>query len=168
MIYGGKIITSINTAIVDAQETRIQVVRGFIHHLCLSFPPGPSGLVGVRARMGSFQFFPRTHGEWFVGDNVQFSFDESLYIETPSNQITVDTYNLDTEFEHAVHVWFGIVLEDTFIARYVPTLTADYFKEMLMILKMEDRAQTEAERVFALQSLSDFSGVLGTGGGGGE
>jgi len=162
MIYGGKINTTANTSIAEALETRIQAVKGFIHHISLYFPPGPSGLVGVRASISSFQFFPRTHSEWFIADNVHFSFDESMFIDNPSAEITVDTYNLDTEYDHDIYIWFGVVLEDTFIARYVPTLTADYFREMLTVLKMEDSAKTDAEHLAAVQSLSDFSSIMGT------
>jgi hypothetical protein len=74
-----------------------------VTQILIVFPPGPSGLVGVRIEYGSTPVYPNNSGSYFVADNY--------VIEIPvTNQEQGGTwaargYNND-EFTHVIPVWF--------------------------------------------------------------
>lgn len=160
MIYGEVITTLAERSIASPLETRIDVVKGFIHHIDVVFPPGPSGLVGLRVLAGVFQIHPVSYGQWFVGDNIHFDHEVSFYLENPPYELTVQTYNVDTAYPHDVEVWFGIVLEEEFIARFAPGVSAKLFAEQIRGVFEEQEAKREAALLAAQAGAAGLYGAM--------
>ena len=71
--------------------------------ILLVFPPGCSGLVGVRVEHGGTQIFPLDPGTWFIFDDYTIELDPSE--PNTSGQWHVAGYNLDTN-QHTISSYF--------------------------------------------------------------
>jgi hypothetical protein len=119
-----------------------------IYRFELSFPPGSSGLVGVRVLDHTTQLYPYDTGEWFTGDDELIAFDESHLIEIEPFELVILSYNADEKYSHAVQLRLGFVTRDVYIARFLPGLAGEQiaaaFKAVSDAQAAERSAQTAA------------------------
>lgn len=125
MIYGGVISTPANTAASSPLRTKVSVTAGLLYHAKIVFPPGPSGLLHVQVFDGSYQLFPTTLGQSFVGDNLLLQFDELYFKEIEPYFLDVLTWNLDDTYAHEVQVMLSLASREEYIARYLPGMQTD-------------------------------------------
>lgn len=131
MIYTAEIHTPMNTPALTPLETWIDVTSGMIYVLKLYFPPGSSGLLHVQIFDSGLQLFPSTIGESFSGDNLALSFDETYPKLEPPWFLRVLSWNLDTDYDHEMHIAIGQVSKEEYISRFVgSTAIADALKAM--------------------------------------
>lgn len=161
MIYTKSIATPANTAKATPLVTRMRVTRGVVYQVDVMFPPGPSGLVGVRIFHEAEQVWPTDADEFFYGDNTLVTFQESRLFTIDPLQFSVKTFNLDTAFEHTVQVRIGIADQREYQARYLPSIAAQYTADILL---RQAEAQAEANRVVLAKLQSDLSGIGGESG----
>lgn len=74
-----------------------------VSQVILSFPPGCSGLVGVRVEHGGSQVYPLTPGTWFILDDYTLPIPVSG--QGNSGQWHVAGYNTDFN-QHTVEAYF--------------------------------------------------------------
>lgn len=122
MIYGGVISTPANTPASSPLSTIYTVTEGIVYHLMVVFPPGPSGLLHVQIFDASYQVFPTTIGESFVGDNYAYDLDVLYAKDDQPFLFTVKTWNLDETYAHEVSVFLSMETSEEYKARYLPMI----------------------------------------------
>jgi hypothetical protein len=131
MIYGGTIVTPMNTPATAPLKSVFYCTEGMIYVVKVYFPPGSSGLLHVQVFDADYQIFPTTIGQSFSGDNIQFSFDETYDKSNPPHELIVKSWNTDTDYDHEVGLYIGFVSKDEYIQRFVgSTAVADILKGM--------------------------------------
>ena len=131
MIYGGAILTPMNTLPGAPLRTVWPVGEGMIYVVKLYFPPGSSGLLHVQVFDASYQAWPTTIGQSFSGDNMQLSFDETYNKMGPPWELVVVSWNTDTDYDHEFGLYMGFVSKEEYIQRFVgSTAVADILKSM--------------------------------------
>jgi hypothetical protein len=82
----------------------VEIEANFVSSIEVRFPPGPSGLLGVRVLYGAEQIFPKPPNEYVWGDD-ETVYDDTIW-ETPSLRcvLTVEGLNLDDTYPHTVYV----------------------------------------------------------------
>lgn len=141
MIFHASITTDANTAIATPKKTNLTVIKGLIYKIGVYFPPGSYGLAGVQIFDKDYQMYPSTTGQWFIGENLLYEFEDTYFKTTEPLNFTIKTYNLDTDYEHKINVMVAMVSEKIFIARYVPTEQYQLMKQIL-----QEIAEEQAER----------------------
>jgi hypothetical protein len=142
MIFSHKITITADTAAAAYQSEKMNIDKGFVYRVEVEFPPGPSGLSGVQIHDGGYQVWPTTPGQWFVSDAHIIGFDDSYLKAVEPWIFEIRGYNTDTLFNHSVFIRIGLVSAEVFMARFLPTYTYKYFKQILVELE----AQQEARR----------------------
>jgi hypothetical protein len=86
-----------------ATET-VEVEANFVSSIEVRFPPGPSGLLGVRVLYGAEQIFPKPAQSFVWGDD-ETVYDDTIW-ETPAPRctLTVEGVNLDDTYPHTAYV----------------------------------------------------------------
>jgi len=131
MIYSAEIHTPMNTPALTPLETWMDVTSGMIYVMKIYFPPGSAGLMHVQIYDSGYQLFPSTIGESFSGDNLALSFDETYPKLEPPWFLRIRSWNLDTDYDHEVHIQIGMVSKEEYISRFVgSTAIADALKAM--------------------------------------
>jgi len=122
----------------DLKPTRLYVTKGLVYKVEFYFPSGSAGLMGVAVFDGMYQVWPSSVGEFFKGEDQMISFDDLYLKEAAPFEFQCYTYNEDEKYPHEVSVRIGLVSKEVFQARYLPSKSAEVFKQVL--------AQMEAER----------------------
>lgn len=135
MIYTATINTAANTSKDSELRTKLTINQGLLYQYEVYFPPGSSGLTGVRLVVGKHQLYPTSLGEYFFGDNITISFQETALLNFKTNYIDVYTYNSDTQYDHKVQVRLGIISDPDLIQRYIPGQSGQKTVEALKELK---------------------------------
>ncbi len=138
MIYTANITTPKDTSLTALKITRLHVTKGLVYKVEFYFPAGSAGLMGVAVFDGLYQVWPSTVGVFFTGQDQMITFDDLYLKEAQPFEFQCYTYNLDDTYEHLVSVRIGLVSKEVFQARYLPSKSAEVFKQVL--------AQMEAER----------------------
>ena len=138
MIYTANITTPANTVQTNPKLTRMHVTKGLVYKVEFYFPAGSAGLMGVAVFDGLYQVWPSSVGEFFTGQDQMITFDDLYLKEAAPFEFQCYTYNEDDTHEHFVSVRIGLVSKEVFQARYLPSKSAEVFKQVL--------AQMEAER----------------------
>ncbi|HDZ38745.1 MAG TPA: hypothetical protein ENH62_10725 [Marinobacter sp.] len=138
MIYTANITTPKDTSLTALKRTRLHVTKGLVYKVEFYFPAGSAGLMGVAVFDGLYQVWPSTVGVFFTGQDQMITFDDLYLKEAQPFEFQCYTYNLDDTYEHLVSVRIGLVSKEVFQARYLPSKSAEVFKQVL--------AQMEAER----------------------
>ena len=81
-----------------------------VTQILLVFPPGCSGLVGVRVEHGGAQLYPLVPGTWFIFDD--FTVVIPVTSQGEAGQWHVAGYNQDA-FEHTIQAYFYYDYVDT-------------------------------------------------------
>lgn len=84
--------------------TEILAANGIVRQVRILFPSGSAGLSHVRILHNFFQVWPSTPDVWYRGDDMQIVFTETYLMDDGINRITVQGYNEDDTFSHAVIV----------------------------------------------------------------
>lgn len=151
MIYVADITTPANTPQTSLQKTRIHVTNGLVYKVEFYFPSGSQGLMGVAVFDGLYQVWPSNIGEFFIGSEVNISFDDLYLKESAPFEFQCYTYNIDEIYDHLVVVRIGLVSNDVYMARFLPAKTFEYFTELLEKMQLE-REQQEKQQQIVIES----------------
>lgn len=146
MIYSAHITTPKNTAATAPKRSRLYVTNGLVYRVEFYFPYGSAGLMGVGIYDGLFSVWPSTVGEWLLADGVLISFDDLYLKEAAPFQFDILTYNTDDTYDHIVDVRLGMVSKRVYQARYMPTISWEYFVDMLATLQARQQAEWERQQ----------------------
>ena len=144
MIYGLDIDTPANTQKTDPKITDLHLTNGLVYRLALRFPPGSAGLMGVKIFSGAFQVWPSSRETWFRGDDDIIAFDDTYLVTVEPFLFQIITYNEDDTYDHEVLLRVGLVSEDIFMARFLPSYAYEDYKKMLIELQKDDKARKAA------------------------
>lgn len=146
MIYVVDITTPANTAKTSLQKTTLHVTSGLVYKVEFYFPSGSQGLMGVAVFDGLYQVWPSNIGEFFIGSEVNISFDDLYLKQSAPFEFQCYTYNTDEIYDHLVVVRIGLVSNDVYMARFLPTKTFEYFTELLEKMRLERQQQEALQR----------------------
>jgi len=139
MIYGVTKVTAANTAQNNPDKTIIRVTNGFVYRVYLFFPFGPAGLLHAQIFDGSYQVWPSTIGDSFHVEGSVIDFEDCYFKMTPPYEFKLVTWNLDDTLEHEVQVKIGMVSQDIYIARFLPSYAYNQLSEILSKQEQEKR-----------------------------
>ena len=131
MIYTATVETAHSTLESNPKRTTLKLTKGMIYRVAFYFPPGPSGLVGVRVLHSHYQVWPNKPEEFFYGDNITIEFEDTFLLSAPPFELDIYTWNTDTAYAHTIQVRVGFVSEEIFMARYLPTIGAEKIGEVI-------------------------------------
>lgn len=99
---------------VGEATQKMTLEKGFISHVWLRFPQGPSGLAGVRIYNAAddTQLWPGGADTYFTGDNEIIDFDTEKDIEQDIELdycVVLHGYNSDDSYEHGILVRIWVV-----------------------------------------------------------
>lgn len=147
MIYSASITTLKSPATPPLMKTIMKVTKGLVYKVEFYFPPGSAGMMGVAVFDGLFQVWPSSVGDFFTGDDVLISFDD-LYLKNAAPfQFDVYTYNEDDVFPHEVHVRLGLVSNEVYMARFMPTRRWQHFVELRKQMQKDRDVQAQEQRI---------------------
>jgi hypothetical protein len=146
MIYGRWLSVPANTSMVSPSYYDLKCSRGLLYQAQVYFPPGPSGLLGLKVHDEGFQLYPSVNNEWFRGDNLLLAFGDRYFLASAGAVLRIYTYNLDDTYAHEVWAGFGIVSEEAFIASFLPSLSMDRIGETIAELIASQTAEKAARR----------------------
>lgn len=109
----------------DPTRFQVQLVRGIVQPLEVIFPPGPAGLVGVRAYQGSHQLVPQRDTTWLTGDGITYPHATPIDLLAAPYTITVEGYNEDETYDHTIIFRFSITVPVTDPATLIIELLKD-------------------------------------------
>lgn len=141
---------TIETESGESEHQILHVTKGLIYRVEVDFPAGCAGLLKVRINDGGHQLYPSSPGETFHTDGKVIAFEDTYLKFAEPFQFDVYTENEDEEYPHTIQVRMGMVSEEIFMARFLPTYTYKYFQQMLreMQREQEDRYAAIREHPF--------------------
>lgn len=142
MIYQTTISTPITLYVDTPLRTVLKVAKGLVYKIEVDFPPGPQGLLKVRIFDGGHQMWPSSPDEYFQTDGYCISFEDTFLKLAEPYQFDILTWNIDETYAHTVTVRIGLVSQELYMARFLPTIAY----EQLLKLIQEEQAKQEAER----------------------
>jgi len=146
VIYQATIKTLAGLADFTYLQSTLKVTKGLVYKVEIAFPPGCANLLKVRIFDGGHQTWPSNLDESFHTDGFVISFDDTLLKLAAPFQYTIHTVNEDTIYDHSVTIRIGMVSEEMYIARFLPSMA---YQQMLEVLRAEterQEAQVELER----------------------
>lgn len=147
MIYSKHITTVKDTAKTVLKRTVLNVTKGLVYKVEIYFPSGSAGLAGVAIFDGSYQCWPSTPGEYFIGESQLISFDDLYLKEAAPYTFQIFTYNLDDTHSHAIGVRIGLVSQDAFLARFMPTKGTEFMADLVQKLNREQAVIQGSQKV---------------------
>jgi hypothetical protein len=148
MIYSATITTAVGRSQSNPLRTELRITKGLVYKVELDFPPGSAGLLGAAIFDGGFQVWPSTLGQWFTGDGIVISFDDTYLKEAEPFLFDVVTFNDDDTYAHKLTIRIGLVSKEIFMARFLPSMQYDRFEELiekLITQQAEAAAEQQAE-----------------------
>lgn len=142
MIYQKTISTIITDYATTPKRTILEVCKGLVYKVEIDFPTGPASLLKVQIYDGSHQVWPSTPGEFFHSDGFCISFDDTLLKLAAPFQYNIYTWNECESWPHSVTVRIGMVSNEIYIARFLPSVA---YEQMMKVLREETKRQ-EAEK----------------------
>ncbi len=137
MIYTADITTSSNTAKSDPLVTQIKVVKGLVYRVEIEFPPGAAGLHHVVIFDGGHQVWPTSPTVTFHGGWSLIGFDDTYLKLAAPFEFQAYSWNLDDTYDHLIQVRIGMVSDEVFMARYLPTYAYEHFFKLIEAVKFE-------------------------------
>ena len=92
----------------DPLRREVTLPRGIIEELDVIFPPGPVGLVGVRAFRGIHQIIPFRYKDWLVGEDITFNYRTPVELLSEPYVVILEGYNEDEVYDHTVIFRFTV------------------------------------------------------------
>lgn len=102
--------------------------------------------MGVAVFDGLYQAWPSSVGEFFIGEAHVISFDDLYLKEAAPFEFQCYTYNTDTVYDHAVSVRIGLVSQEVFLARYLPTRSEEYLAKLIERMAIEQADMANWQR----------------------
>ena len=103
--------------------TRLAVTKGLVYKFHLYAPHGAMGLHYVQVFDGSYQLWPSSPGSAFRGDGIQVDWDDIYLKVVEPYEFTIKSWNLDDTYEHLTVIGVGLVSEEAFMARFLPSMS---------------------------------------------
>lgn len=147
MIYVNNITIPANTVASSPTLERLKVITGLVYKVEFMFPPGCSGLAHVVVNDGGYQVWPSTPDTDFACDDYTIEFEDTYLKTVAPLEFQIYGYNEDETYAHTIQVRIGMVDQDIFIARFLPTY--GYGELMQLMTKLEK--QEEERRQQALK-----------------
>ncbi len=108
-IFEQKITVARNANGGTAGTQDIVMKKGFVAHVQLRFPTGPSGLLQIQIFDVGVQLWPGTVDSFFIGDNEAIDFDVEYDIPLigADYKLTIRGVNIDDSYSHGclVRIW---------------------------------------------------------------
>lgn len=142
MIYTKTVTTLSGTS----KHVVMPVTSGLVYKVEVEFPGGCAGLLSVAINDGGHQLYPSSPGETFASDDHVIAFDDTYLKTAAPFQFDIYTKNDDDTYPHKVQIRVGMVSAEIFMARFLPTYTYKYFKEMLDVMAKEQEERLAAIR----------------------
>lgn len=152
MIYLFDEAIPINTLPDNPANYEMPVTRGLVYRIEVTFPPGSFGLAGIRIFNGSYQVWPSTPGKWFRGDNVKIGFDEMYLFDEAPFLFQVQAYNRDSVWSHTIFARIGMVSKKQYMARFLPSVSFEYWRQMLEEIEADQNSQVEEQQRQSLET----------------
>lgn len=148
MIYIANITIPKVTPAIQPVCERVKISLGLIYKVEIQFPPGCGGLAHLVINDGGYQVWPSTPGRDFATDDYTISFEDNYLKQADPSELQIYGYNEDETYPHTLQVRFGVASRDEFMARYLPTMTYDYFMKLMEKKEAEEfEATKKAEAV---------------------
>lgn len=144
MIYSFDFEIPRDTSFYNPQHNILPISEGLVYRVEFQFPSGCAGLAHIQVYDGGHQVWPSHPHNDFAGNNNTIAFDDLLMKSQPPFQFDLYGYNDDDTYHHTIFVRIGVVTQQVFMARFMPTITYDYFLEVLKRLEIEERARMAA------------------------
>ena len=124
MVYLAEVTTppAIYTAAAP-MLTKLAVTKGLVYKFHLYAPHGAMGLHYVQVFDGSYQLWPSSPGKAFRGDGIQIDWDDIYLKSVEPYEFTIKSWNLDDTYEHLTVIAVGMVSEEAFMARFLPSMS---------------------------------------------
>ena len=124
--------------------TTIKVTKGLVYRVEIEFPPGAAGHHHVVIFDGGYQVWPSTPGQTFHGGWSIIGFDDTYLKLAAPFEFKAYSWNLDETYDHLIQVRIGMVSNEVFMARYLPTYAYDHFARVLEAqLKVQEEKALE-------------------------
>lgn len=122
MVFSKAVTVAASTLSATPLITPWALMSGLIYRFELTFPPGPSGLVGVALKEASHKLYPIDDDEYLLGDNITIAFDDLYMFEIATKQLEIVAYNNDDYYSHTFYCRLGIETNPELIkSRYMAT-----------------------------------------------
>ena len=144
MIYSYDITTPVGVTQSAPMRTRLKVTKGLVYRVEIEFPPGPLSLLHVALFDGGFQLWPTNPDYDFHGDNGFISFEETYLKSNYPYEFVAQTWNEDDTWDHTITIRLGMVSEEVYMARFLPTVSYDKMLEVLAQLEAKQEAERKA------------------------
>lgn len=145
MIYTADISTDANTDSGNKKHTELFVTSGLVYKIEVDFPDGSAGLLHCQVYDKGFQLWPTTPGADFHSPGYVISFEDTYLKKAAPFQFDVFTWNTDDTHNHYLQVRVGMVSEEAFIARFMPSAV---YEDMLTVLrKVEVRQEIDRQAI---------------------
>lgn len=118
MWYQREITIPKNTTEINRTKTSIHAIKGIIHRVYIHFPAGCKGLARVRILEGKHQIAPSNAQESFKGDDTDLSYKEYYELTNFPTWITIETWNLDTAYNHTIVVGLGVLKKEILLPAF--------------------------------------------------
>lgn len=109
MIYSFDITTGLTAPLGVYVGRDLQLCRGIIHKIEITFPMGCNGLVQASIWQSTHPVWPSNMGEYFALNGVTISFREHFELVEEPYQLRAIIYNTDTSFNHTISIRIGIL-----------------------------------------------------------
>lgn len=97
-----------DTSTITREE--VSLYPGICTLIEVVFPPGPAGLVGVRALQGLHQLIPESNKLWLTGDDTTYPHGSPVDLITGSKILRVEGYNTDETYSHTIIFRFTVAI----------------------------------------------------------
>lgn len=153
MVYNQIITSTKDKSEAEATNDIIHVTWGLVYFIEVYFPPGSGGLLHMRLLDGSYCMFPATPGQSFIGNNTIFRYDDLYLKEAEPFQFVVQHWNEDDTYDHKFMVNIGMVSQEVYRARFMPTVANEHFKRMIAELQTEKQEVAQAQNTWGFTIL---------------
>lgn len=102
MIFVEHVLTPANTPKTSPVQTTLDIIAGTITLVSVQFPPGVNALAHMKILWGLYQIFPSNEQGDFATGGETIVWDEDIDILYEPLQLTLITWNEDTEYDHTL------------------------------------------------------------------
>lgn len=101
--------------------------------------------MGCMVSDGGFQVWPSSLGNWFTGDSIVIGFDDVYLKESAPYHFNIFTYNDDDSYDHSINIRIGLVTNEIFMARFLPSMGYKDFAEALLKIQADQTVLAEQQ-----------------------
>ena len=123
------------------------VTKGLVYQVEFDAPFGSEGMLHCQVFDGGHQLWPSSLDASFHSPGFVISFADTYLKETPPFLFDIMTWNLDDSLEHFMQVRIGLVSEEAFIARFIPTVAIVEARSVLDELR--ERQEVDRQAIIA-------------------